>query len=49
MKLRFDEMGIEIALPHRIVQFRPEHAVERVDEKVAAVPAPATVPLSRMG
>lgn len=49
MKLRFDEMGIEIALPHRIVQFRPEPAVERADEKVAATHGSAAIPLSRMG
>jgi small conductance mechanosensitive channel len=24
MKLRFDEMGISIPLPHRIVEFRPD-------------------------
>jgi small conductance mechanosensitive channel len=49
MKLRFDEIGIEIPLPHRIVQFRSEQAMERADEKAAAVPASATVSLSRMG
>jgi small conductance mechanosensitive channel len=56
MKLRFDEMGITIPLPQRIVQIRQEQPVEQPVEQGlepatgrAAAPGPAAVQLSRMG